>query len=234
MKTRLLSAALLMVFFLTACEVDDPAYVSNTPVATEADTTLSRDIDSMLSEVDAEIHELETKAEMVSADLREEFDETIAEIKNEREDLSAFQAKANEAASEEEMADARIEIRDELRDIQALLYEARIQAAADLSELRSAVETEMADVDAEITEVEAEAAAAGDELSEEYKEHLNELRSYRDNLQTSTQRLEQATEENWSEIRVDLVEGWRGFMGSLQQATEDVLTEDTEAPSDSL
>lgn len=207
---------LLLVFTVAACETDEPEPV--TPPANQPVNTLSSDIDTRLNQVDQDVAALQGRVATMAPEVREAVDGILAKVQEEQEDLMALRAEAAQATEPDEIAEARLKMREEHHDIRTLLMEARIEAADERAELLSELNEEAADLDREISELEAESAEENAELQQEYNEQLAELRQQREALQQNLQQAEQATEQNWEEARREIAEGWRSFSRSVGDA----------------
>lgn len=226
MYKRLLPLLMIALLSFTACTdmQEDAAedYGEATEAAFEAEMTDFRNtMNASFAEADSELEELEARAANASEDVQAEYNEEIAELRQERMTLSQ-NLEQIEANTEEEWHQARANAQDEWNEFERDLTELRFETIETREEFEAAVNEEMTELDREMEELEAKSANASAEMKAEYEEQIAELEQERQEWATQWEQFENTTEENWQEMKSDLAASLSNFGYHMRNAGKDI------------
>lgn len=187
-----------LLLLLAACEVETTEEPGGTM---DVDIEAYRaDIDVRTMEIDEAIESLEAKAANAGEEMREEYNEMIAELREERMEISNS-IDAMQAETAEEFNEMKMEMDEELDELDRSIDRAQLAMAENAEELRMAANEQMAEIDREMD-------ALGNEISEESREAMAALEAQREELAADLDRLGDATAEEFNEMKRSIADGF--------------------------
>jgi hypothetical protein len=224
-----LIALCALAFLVSACETEPAEPMEPEAGVMDADIAAYRaDVDVRTQRLDAAIAELETKAQNAGEEMREEYNEQIAELREERMEI-ANDLDALQAETAEEFNEAKMEIDDEINELDRDIDRAQLAFAENAEELRMAADRQLEEIDAEMDRLQNEAGAEADEA-------MAELAQERQELVADLDALGDATEEQFQEMKMGIIEGFDNLgdaIGNIRIPTDiDVDMETT--PADNM
>ncbi len=206
----------LLTFTFVACQTEtDTAGLPETTISDNDRAMVVADVDSQLASLDRDLADLEVRAATAPEDVREEIDGEIVKAREERRDINALQANLGTAEDMEDWRDTQGKIWEEIRDLDALITQARLEATNELADFQDVAGSEMESLDRDIARMEARASTMDESARANYDQQLAQLRERRDAFNTNWQEVQNATEENWRDVRNSFAEGWRDLRGSF-------------------
>ncbi len=216
MKKAIYGLMVMAGLGLAACNTDPDTDLEAGAEVEAVGGEVGAEIEAELNQFDQAVTELQAKVASLPEDAREDVNDALEEAGDEREDIIALRDNYAAAQTDEERAEIRYKLREEYRDLHALIVEARMEAAESRDDFRMVVNDEMTDLDREIAELRNEAANLDENARAALDNEIAEMERQREAFQQDLQRLENASEEEWREMRRDLVAGWEKVENSFQ------------------
>lgn len=216
MKWISLLSAILVTFTVVACEQSDTGAevegtVEEAVVPDQLRQMTIQSIDSRLSEFDQDIAMLEEQAQATetAAEVRDEIQDDVLEAREDIQEINTRRMELEQATAREAYNDTRADIWQEMREVDILLTDARLEAPENLESYRTVAQEEHQKFEQDVTELEGRAAGVDQAERAEFDEDLASLTERRSVLDSTMTQLETATETNWEDTRANINEALR-------------------------
>jgi len=198
--------------------VDDPVAEAEHQLSELGQRTVD-ETEALLGRAGQEFEQVKARVSEFGEDASDEFGEhwnsltqNVEEARGElRDDLSALRGATGEEAEE-----LQREIAEERLDLERWMAEARYVAIANKEEFERTLDSELGEFRGDVSDVEAEIASASNDVQEEAREDLDELKQQWADLESRAAELKTASGEAFTEMRIDVARATAEFERHLR------------------